>query len=309
VERIVGSELDAPENGGWSILVHGGAGHVPVELRPEHALGCRLATEAGAEVLRAGGTALDAAERAVSVLEDDPRFNAGTGACLTDEGHIELDASLMEGTDLRAGAVGALPPFLHPIAIARAALDDGKHVFYAGEGAVQFAVERGFRPVAEADMITAAVRERWEKLVAAKAPVEGYAGGTVGAVARDARGHVAAATSTGGMFMKRAGRIGDSPILGAGTYADDDAGAGSNTGHGESVMRLCLAKTAIEWMRQGMDARDAATAAIRHMLTRTGGEGGIILVDRRGNLGFARSTASMSWGAAAAGWDEPRSGS
>lgn len=307
MERIVGSELDSP--GGWSILVHGGAGNVPPELRAGHAFGCRCAAEEGAAILRAGGSALDAVQRAVFVLEDDPQFNAGTGACLTDEGHIELDASLMEGRELRAGAVGALPSFRHPIAIARAALDDGKHVFYAGAGAVQFARAHGFGPAEEADMITAKVRERWETLRASQAPAEGYAGGTVGAVARDAHGHVAAATSTGGMFMKRAGRVGDSPILGAGTYADDDAGAGSNTGHGEAVMRLCLAKTAIEWMRQGMDARDAATAAIRHMLTRTGGEGGIILVDRRGNLGFARCTPSMSWGAAAAGWNEPRSGS
>lgn len=291
------------------VLVHGGAGDLRGDRVPSHVAGCVRAARAGSEVLRAGGSALDAVQRAVEVLEDDPQFNAGTGACLTDEGHLELDASLMEGTGLRAGAVGVLSPFRHPIAIARAALDDGRHVFYAGPGAADFAVAHGFVRATEAEMITEAVRARWQTLKAAKAPAQGYAGGTVGAVARDVRGQVAAATSTGGMFMKRAGRVGDSPILGAGTYADDDAGAASNTGNGEAVLRLCLAKTSIEWMRQGVDARDAATAAIRHMLSRTGGEGGIILVDRRGNLGFARSTPSMSWSAMAAGWDEARSGS
>ncbi len=296
------------QSSGFSILVHGGAGDVPEESRKGHAQGCRRAAEAGAETLRAGATALEAAEAAVRVLEDDPRFNAGTGACLTEDGAMELDASLMEGTTLRAGAVCALPPFKNPIAIARAVLDDGRHILYASAGAVRFAEEHGFRAVTDGSMITEAVRVRWEELRAKRASAQGFAGGTVGAVVRDARGAVAAATSTGGMFMKRAGRVGDSPILGAGTYADDAAGACSNTGHGESMMRLCLAKTAIEWMRTGMAAEDAARAAITLMQARTGGQGGIILVDARGTLGWARNTATMSWAACASDWNEAQSG-
>jgi beta-aspartyl-peptidase (threonine type) len=290
------------------VLVHGGAGDLPEAAREAHAKGCRTAAEAGAACLRAGGDALAAAEAAVRVLEDDPRFNAGTGACLTEDGTMELDASIMEGTTLRAGAVCALPPFKNPIVIARKVLDDGRHVLYAADGAVRFAKEQGFAPVTDGSMITEAVRVRFEELRDRRASAQGFAGGTVGAVVRDARGRLAAATSTGGMFMKRAGRVGDSPILGAGTYADDAAGACSNTGHGESMMRLCLAKTAIEWMRTGMAAEDAARAAITLMAARTNGTGGMILVDPRGNLGWARNTKTMSWAAYAEDWSEARAG-
>jgi beta-aspartyl-peptidase (threonine type) len=282
------------QGGGWAALVHGGAGDLPLERVPRHIEGCRLAAQAAAEVLRAGGSALDAVEKAVIVLEDDPCFNAGTGACLNAEGLIELDAAIMEGSGLRAGAVCAMPPFVNPIAIARAVLEDGRHVLYAAEGAARFAVERGFvRSTSEA-MTTDNARSRWTAARKAQAA----AGGTVGAVARDAHGAVAAATSTGGMVNKRVGRVGDSPMLGAGTYADDDGGACSATGVGEAVMRVCLAKAASDALRARTHPEEAARAVIRAMGARVGGSGGVILVDRFGRLGLARNTRTMTWAAA-----------
>ncbi len=290
----------------WSILVHGGAGAVAPEERAAHAEGCRLAAEAGARVLALGAAPLEAVTVAVCMLEDDPRFNAGTGACLDADGRLSLDAAVMEGSGLRFGAVCTLPAFAHPIAIARAVLEDGEHVLYAGDGAARFAREKGFFDANEGAMITPRARERWEA-ARLDGTRPGWAGGTVGAVASSG-GRVAAATSTGGRVNKRAGRVGDSPIPGAGTYADDGAGACSNTGDGEAALRLCLAKTAIEWMRAGMSPEAAARAAIHHMEARTGGLGGIILIDRAGAIGLARNTETMSWAAHAAGWSEPRSG-
>ncbi len=268
--------------GAWGLLVHGGAGDVAAERQAAHVQGCQAAARAGAEVLRAGGTALDAVQAAVRVLEDDPCFNAGTGACLNADGQLELDAALMEGTGLRAGSVCALPPFRNPSAIARAILDDGTHVLLCGEGAARFARERGFEPSAPDAMITAAARARWEALRAQAgaggegaragrgARHDGWAGGTVGAVARDVRGGVAAATSTGGRVGKLPGRIGDSPIPGAGNYADDDGGACSATGDGEAVLKLCLGKRAVDLMADRVHPEEAARAVIRTLAARTG---------------------------------------
>jgi beta-aspartyl-peptidase (threonine type) len=296
------TEAWGADGGEWSILVHGGAGDVPLNLLQEHVQGCRVAASEAARVLQGGGSALNAAQRAVEILEDNPHFNAGTGACLNVEGRIELDAAIMEGTLLRAGAVGALPPFQHPIAIARMILNEGGHVMLAGEGAERFALARGFARASDDALITDIARERWEAIQ--QGGDSSWSGGTVGAVARDRHGTVVAATSTGGKINKAAGRIGDTPILGAGTYADDEAGACSNTGDGEAVMRLCLAKTACEWMRVGMHPVDAARGAARMMLARTGGTGGLILVDRAGRLGFARTTRTMTWAAASDGWGD-----
>lgn len=286
--------------GAWAILVHGGAGTVPAEHALRHVQGCRSAASVAATILRAGGSALDAVQSAVVALEGDPCFNAGTGACLNSEGLIELDAALMDGRDLRAGAVCALPPFLHPIAIARAVLEDGEHVLYAADGAARFAREHGFKPSTSEAMTTAAARARWEAAGSAEPDRTSEPGGTVGAVARDLRGNVAAATSTGGRLGKRPGRVGDSPLLGAGTYADNDAGACSATGLGESIMRVCLAKSAIDLMRAQVDPEEAARATIRLLDRRGGGTGGAILVDRNGRLGLARNTTEMTWAAAGA---------
>ncbi len=287
------------EGGAWAVLVHGGAGDLHSERAEAHIAGCREAVRVAAELLQAGASALDAVERAVSVLEDNPCFNAGTGACLNASGLIELDAALMEGEGLRAGGVCALPPFLHPIEIARAALEDGRHVLYAAEGAARFARERGFAPVSSEVMTTEAARVRWNAAREGKAG-EGWAGGTVGAVVRDLRGTLAAATSTGGLVNKRVGRVGDSPLLGAGTYADNESGACSATGVGEAIMRVTLAKSATDALRTGALPEHAARDAVRRMAARVAGTGGLILVDRDGRLGLARNTSSMSWAAAGA---------
>lgn len=205
----------------------------------------------------------------------------------------------MEGAELRAGAVCALPPFLNPVAVARAVLDDGKHVLYAGEGAARFAQERGFvRSTSEA-MTTESSRARWIAVREKEGEEhQGWAGGTVGAVARDSRGTTAAATSTGGRVNKRVGRVGDSPVPGAGNYADDDGGACSTTGDGEAVLRLCLSKRAVDSMAGRAHPEEAARSVIRTMAMRTGGTGGVILVDRDGRLGLARNTRTMTWAAA-----------
>ena len=282
------------------VLVHGGAGDVPEDARAAHAEGCRVAAERGLAMLLASGSAIDAAVAAVRVLEDDPRFNAGTGACLTSAGAIELDASIMEGSSLRAGAIASLPPFRDPIAIARAVMDDGRHVLYAAEGARAFAIEHGFVPADPDSMTTDAARARLASWREGRVG-GGWAGGTVGAVVCDARGNVVAATSTGGMVGKRPGRIGDSPILGAGTYADDLAGAASATGDGEAALRLGLTRYAIERMRGGSGAQSAADEAIEAFGARVAGKGGIIVVSARGETGIARNTITMSYGLARAG--------
>jgi beta-aspartyl-peptidase (threonine type) len=288
------------EGGEWAVLVHGGAGELALDRVDAHVAGCRQAAAAAAELLRAGASALDAVERAVAILESNPCFNAGTGACLNADGLIELDAALMEGSGLRAGAVCALPPFLHPIAIARAVLEDGRHVLYAGEGAARFAREHGFEPVSSESMTTAAARARWVAARAGQAG-EGWAGGTVGAVARDGTGAVAAATSTGGLVNKRPGRVGDSPLPGAGTHADGADGKGgacSATGAGEAFIRLVLAKSTTDALRNGALPEPAAREAIQALGTRLGAAGGLIVVDHAGRLGLARNTGTMSWAAA-----------
>lgn len=285
--------------GELSVLVHGGAGDVPQSRIERHVAGCRAAAEAGRALLLAGGSALDAVERAVQVLEDDPVFNAGTGACLCADGRLELDACIMDGSDLAAGAVCVLPPFKNPIAIARAVLADGTHVLYAAEGARSFALAAGFSPAEAASMITDSAREKLAEALAS-GTVSGWAGNTVGAVARDRAGHVAAATSTGGMVGKRPGRVGDSPIVGAGTYADDRGGAASATGHGEGILRVAMCSAAVWALRQGEAPKHVAESAIVELSTRVGSTGGLILIGRDGRLGFARSTRTMTWAAA---WD------
>ncbi len=277
---------------GYAVLVHGGAGEVPEASRASHREGCALAALAAREILAGGGSAIDAVVRAVEILEDDPRYNAGTGGSLDAEGRLFLDASVMDGETLRAGGVLALPPFRHPVAIARAALEDGHHVLYAGDGAARFAEARGFVRAGD-EMITEKARERLE---ATRAGAPGHwAGGTVGAVARDARGHLACATSTGGTVGKRPGRVGDSPIPGAGGYADDRAGAVSGTGAGEGFLRAAIAVRAALWMEAGDSAGVAASRGVALLEERTGATGGLILVSARGDLGLARSTVTMTW--------------
>ena len=275
------------------VAVHGGAGAVDPDRLALHVEGVRRAAAAGLSVLESGGSSLDAVIRAVEVLEDDELFNAGTGGSLTDEGTLELDASVMEGTTLRGGGVCALPPFAHPIRVARAVLDEGRHVLYAGAGAAAFAERAGFSPADPATMITERARERLARFHAAEVG-PGWAGGTVGAVACDRDGRVAAATSTGGTVGKAVGRVGDTPILGAGTYADDLGGAVSATGIGEAIVRSCLARAVTERLARGDDAEMAAVQALEVFRRRFGGDGGLVVVDRLGRAAARFNTATMS---------------
>lgn len=283
---------------GYAVLVHGGAGSRAPETIEGSVDGCRLAAEAAGALLEQGASALDAVQRAVEILEDDPRFNAGTGAALTETGELELDASLMDGRDLRAGAVCCLPAFRHPVAVARALLDDGRHLLMAGSGAAAFARAHGAAPGDPAAMITPAARARLERLLARGGGSELDTGGnTVGAVARDRRGHLAAATSTGGILGKRPGRVGDTPLIGAGTYADDAAGASSATGLGECIIRVGLCITVVTRMGQGSSARDACIAGLEVLHAKTAGDAGLIALAPGGSLAVARNTQSMPWAA------------
>jgi beta-aspartyl-peptidase (threonine type) len=285
------------------IIVHGGAGARPAddpEALAAHE-GCVRAAELGQAILVAGGTALDAVQAAVRALEDDERFNAGRGSCLTRDGTVELDAALMSGDGLRAGAVAAVSGVRNPIDLARRVLDEGEHVLLVGEGALAFAREAGIALCPPDHHVTegaraALARELARRAASGAAPPRG--GGTVGAVAVDAAGHVAAATSTGGMVGKRPGRVGDSPLIGSGTYADDLAGAVSATGHGERIIQVALAKTAIDLLRAGASAHDAAQGALA-TLARVAGHAGLIVIGRGGDVGAAFNTTSMAWSASA----------
>jgi beta-aspartyl-peptidase (threonine type) len=275
----------------YAIIVHGGAGPTSPEDRAAAcAAGCLAAARIGQAVLARGGSALDAVEAACAALEDDPLFNAGTGACLNADGEVELDAAIMEGTALRAGAVAAVRTVKNPVLLARQVLEHAPHVLLAAHGAERFARERGITAHPPSLLVTERALERWRRERASTVPPRP---GTVGAVAIDGRGQLAAATSTGGTSGKLAGRIGDSPLPGCGLYADDASGAASATGHGEAIIRVVLSKWACDRMALGDDASAAAASAIRQ-LGRVGGQGGIITVDRRGGLGIATNAPRMS---------------
>jgi L-asparaginase / beta-aspartyl-peptidase len=280
-----------------ALVVHGGAGLFPAERHEAARAGCRRAAEAGLAVLAQGGSALDAVCAAVRVLEDEPTFNAGVGAVLTRDGTVEMDAAVMDGETLRSGAIGAMANARQPIDIARAVLEAGEHVLLCGEGAWRFAREHGFFPCDPAELITERARERLAAEIARHARGEGgrIDPGTVGACAVDARGHVAAATSTGGMTFKRVGRIGDTPLPGCGTYADDRAGAASATGEGERIIDVTMARVCVDARRACADASAAAWAAVDELGDRVGGQGGIVCCDRRGNLGAAHNSPTMAW--------------
>jgi len=263
------------------IIVHGGAGPIKDDSLPARLRGCERAAISGWEILERGGSALDAVESAVVALEDDPLFNAGTGSTLNRLGQVEMDAAIMDGRSLRAGAIAAVSGVRNPISLARRLLNDGRHVMLAGEGALLFAREISFPECPPEALIVGSVKKRWQETH-----------GTVGCVALDVDGNLAVATSTGGTLNKLPGRVGDSPLLGCGTYADEIA-AVSCTGHGESIMRVALAKSAVEFIRQGFDARSAAQAAVALLEQKTGNTGGLIIIDGEGRVGYARNTTHM----------------
>lgn len=264
-----------------AIIVHGGAGRFPETEIDAAREGCRLAAARGWAVLTGGGTALAAAEAAVIALEDNPLFNAGTGAVLNRTGGVELDASIMDGPTVRAGCVGAVCNIKNPIILARKILEHGQHVLLVGDGARAFAEEVGLALCDENDLKVPRQQRRWQERH-----------GTVGAVAFDQDGHLAAATSTGGIFDKLPGRVGDSAVIGSGTYADTVAGI-SCTGSGEAIIRVVLGKTVATLIADGSPAQHAAQAGIALLHDKTGADAGLIVIDHRGQLGYACNTPAM----------------
>lgn len=289
----------------WAIAIHGGAGSMaPATMDAaavaahEAALG--VALDAGRAALMAGGSALDAVCAAVMALEDDPHFNAGRGAVFTYHGTNELDAAVMDGATRAAGAVCGVTHTRNPVQLARAVMEKSPHVFLSGAGAEEFAREHG---VEQVDPDWFATEARWQQLQELKAKKLGWfdAGlkyGTVGAVAVDGNGHVAAATSTGGLTGKRWGRIGDSPLIGAGTYADDRAAAVSCTGSGEQFIRAAVAHEICARMRLGGAEPQTATEAVLGEVGAMGGVGGVIYATPAGKTGFAFTTPGMFRGQA-----------
>ena len=303
-----------------AIIVHGGAGTIKKEDRiPKVIKGVREAVLAGWGELKKG-SALDAVEEAVKALEDNPLFNAGTGSVLTLDGRVEMDAAIMRGKTLEAGAVAGIWGVKNPISVARKVMEKTDHVLLVGEGAVKFARLLGFEeyePVTEErlnqweelrkKLIEKGETKHWKKLNELIKEYPEVLRSTVGAVAFDGD-EVVAGTSTGGVFLKMFGRVGDTPIIGGGTYANEVAGA-SCTGLGEVAIRLALAKSATDFVRLGMDAQTASEAAIG-LATKYFGKDtmGIIMVDSKGNVGFAKNTRHMSYAFMRDGMDEPEAG-
>lgn len=284
----------------WVLAIHGGAGVIErgslsAEGEAAYRAGLRAALDAGAAVLARGGSSVDAVEATIRVLEDDPQFNAGRGAVFTADGRNELDASIMDGATRSAGAVAGVTRTRNPISLARAVMEKSRHVMLAREGADQFSVEQGLEQM---DPSWFRTEPRWQQLLDwrrdnAKLLDPTHSRGTVGAVALDVQGHLAAGTSTGGMTGKRWGRIGDSPVIGAGTYAVDGICAVSATGSGEYFIRTSAARQVcdrIQWQR--VAAKAAADATIED-IGKLGGDGGLIVLDGRGRIAFAMNSSGM----------------
>jgi L-asparaginase / beta-aspartyl-peptidase len=304
-----------------ALIVHGGAWDIPDAAVPTCKSGCERALTAGWRILEAGGSALDAIEAAVVILEDDPILDAGYGSHLNLDGRVECDAIVMNGSTLRAGAVATLQHLRNPVRLARKVLENCPHMMLVAEGAERFAQEQGIKLCANEELVTDAEREAWAKCKMdqhASAFHRGHEQGTVGAVAMDRNGQLFAATSTGGTCCKLPGRVGDSPLIGCGCYADLEAGGVSCTGYGEAIMKIVMAKTATDFLRHSADgnktaaalssqptapaqsktesAMAAARASVDILAHRTQATGGLILLDRDGNPGWAFNTPRMAYG-------------
>ena len=308
VRDIMGQATMNKEQRKFGLVIHGGAGTIDrvkmtVEREKEYREGLERALRAGYEILKGGGSSLDATEAAVRVLEDDPHFNAGKGAVFTNAGTNELDAAVMEGKTLKAGAVAAVKRIKNPASLARLVMEKSGHVMIVGEGAEAFAKENGIELVDQKYFFT---QERWDALQRMKAAEKSGGGGgkkyfisdqdrhgTVGAVALDQSGNLAAATSTGGTTNKRAGRVGDSPVIAAGTYANNATCAVSGTGDGEYFIRAVVAHDISALMEyRGMSLKDAAEKVL-DKVANLGGTGGLIAIDRDGNVALPFNTNGM----------------
>ncbi|MDX1520055.1 MAG: isoaspartyl peptidase/L-asparaginase family protein [Anaerolineae bacterium] len=296
-----------------AIIIHGGAWDIPQAEHAAHQAGCRAAALAGFEILAGGGSALDAVEAAVTLLEDDPAFDAGIGSHLNQAGVVQLDAGMMDGATLQVGALAGVERLQNPIRVARLLLTS-KHNMFIGEGAVEWAMRHGIDPIDPQRLIVPREADRFERhrqrTLRAKtetfpvAPSARRPDGTVGAVAIDRAGNVVAGTSTGGTLYKPVGRVGDSPLPGCGYFADNQLAAVSSTGHGESIIRVQLAHTAVN-LTATLPAPEAAEKAIQILADRVNGLGGLIMIDRYGRVGFAHNTPNLARAFMVEGMVEP----
>jgi beta-aspartyl-peptidase (threonine type) len=283
------------------LVVHGGAWAMPDDMIEAHLGGVQEAVAAGWRALEGGGTALDAVEEAVVVMEDDETFDAGRGSFLNQDGRVQLDAFIMEGVTLRGGGVGCVEHLRNPVRAARKILSESPHVYFVAEGAERFAADHGMELCRNEDLV---IRREVERLREYQSHLEEHRADlfaptishdTVGAVALDRKGHIAAATSTGGTLNKAPGRLGDSSLIGCGCYADDLSAAASTTGWGEPIMKLVLAKWAADRVESGNHPEWAAKEAMNYLKQRVNGHGGIILLDSQGRFGIAHNTPRMAW--------------
>ncbi|MGB6133199.1 MAG: isoaspartyl peptidase/L-asparaginase [Acidobacteriaceae bacterium] len=288
------------------LLVHGGAWDIPADALEAHEQGVFDALQEGWRLLERGASAVDAVEAAVSAMEDDPAFDAGRGSFLTRDGRVQLDALIMDGHAMRAGGVACVERIRNPIQAARLVLDKSHHVYFVGPGAEAFAAAHGMRLIDNSELVLDRERERLaeaQKRERAGVPDSSFSGSpsqeshdTVGAVALDSQGHLAAATSTGGTLNKAPGRVGDSSLIGCGCYADNTSAAVSLTGWGEPIMKLVLGKWATDRVLAGGSPEQVAPDAITYLHRRLGGHGGIILLGPDGRYGLAHNTPRMAWG-------------
>lgn len=296
-----------------SLIIHGGAWNIPDEAVQDCRAGIRRALEAGWKILLRGGAAIDAVQAAIVILEDDPAFDAGFGSHLNSDGHVQLDAIVMDGATLKAGAVAAVEHVRNPILLARAVLEKSEHMMLVAGGAEKFAAEHGVPLCAVDTLIHERERAAWMRCREDSHATENHQGhesGTVGAVALDSSGHLVAATSTGGTCCKLPGRVGDSPLIGCGCYADAEAGGVSCTGHGEGIMKIVMAKMATDLLHdhrvlvphrekddQPLSLPQAvADACIHKLALRAHATGGLILLDHDGNPAASFNTPRMAYG-------------
>jgi beta-aspartyl-peptidase (threonine type) len=273
-----------------ALIVHGGAWEIPSELMDACRSGVQRALDRGWEVLKNGGAALDACEQAIIELEDEPIFDAGLGSHPNRDGVVQLDAILMNGATLKSGGVVAVERIRNPIRLSRLILEKSDHMLLASYGAERFAIEHGMGLCDPRELITDREARLWSSLSGKVANL-----GTVGAVALDLHGNLAAGTSTGGTLYKYPGRVGDSALVGCGCYADNGSSGVSTTGHGESIMKVVLAKTASDFVAAGKSPQAAAEDAIALLRKRTTGQGGLIILDRQGRVGVSFSTPHMAY--------------
>jgi len=286
-----------------AIIVHGGAWNIPDQVLDAHRRGVKEALLEGWAVLRRGEPAIDAVERAVNCMEDDPSFDAGRGSFLNSNGEIELDAAIMEGKDLAAGSVAAVKNVAHPISLARKVMEKTQHVLLVGAGANQFAASVGFPTCATEDLLVGRELELWRRLknkdfkvrdVFDRSVAHDFTD-TVGCVAIDASGNIAAGTSTGGLPKKLPGRVGDSPLIGSGLYADNESCGVSATGWGEPIMKVVLSKTVSSLVETGLSPQEAAEKGIEILSRKINGFGGVIVIDKNSRVGFAYNTRRMAY--------------